>query len=92
MKKTLFYILLLILINVAFSLWLLPYEQKMANGHIEPSLSAILLCFIGIILVLFGVIKYWQRPYILTIIFFYAICFLFWAYKFQNLECNIIDG
>jgi len=92
MRKVSLFMLLLIAINVAFVFWLLPYEQHCANGHIKPSLSALLLLFSGAVLIFFSVIKYWEKPRVMFVMLIYAVCFLFWAYKFYSLECNIIDG
>lgn len=78
---------ILVLLNLTFSYWLLPYEQEMVTKHEFGSIFAIMLYPMAIIIALTAIIKFWKNHSLLLIVLAYAMCFLWWGYNIGNLVC-----
>jgi hypothetical protein len=80
---------ILVLLNLAFSYWLLPYEQEMATKHEFGSVLAIILYPMAAIIAFIAIIKFRKNHSLLLILLAYAICFAWWGYKIDNLVCAV---
>ena len=93
MKLTILILLLsiLVLLNLAFSYCLLPYEQEMATKHEFGSVLAIMLYPMAATTALIAIIKFRKNYSMLFILLSYAVCFAWWGYKIANLICAVCE-